>query len=191
MPASTSTGAAVVLRGDQSPVPAKNRVRGHDAGDLRQDTPAELFASHGESTALGVGQSNRSPAKLLPEIIDQIFLVAVHPASQDGHEEVQSRGHSLSLVGRHGQRRPCLGGSLDPGRFFAPYARAMRGCPSCEGPHSLRLRVSGRPPGCQLFLRDRPRRQRRRNGGPFLLRCLRLRRWCRRRTGCWDKFLER
>ena len=58
---------------------------------------------------------------LLPEIIDQIFLVAVHPASQDEHEEVQSRGHSLSLLGRHGQYRPCVGDSPDPGRFFAPY----------------------------------------------------------------------
>ena len=36
---------------------------------------------------------------LLPEIIDQIFLVAVHPASQGEHEEVQSVGHCLRLRG--------------------------------------------------------------------------------------------
>ena len=34
-PASTSAGAAVVLPGNQPPVPAENRVRRDDAGDLR------------------------------------------------------------------------------------------------------------------------------------------------------------
>ena len=57
--ASTSAGAAVVLPGNQPPVPAENRVKRDDAGDLRQNPPAEFLASHRESTALGVGHSLR------------------------------------------------------------------------------------------------------------------------------------
>ena len=80
MPASTSVGAAVVLPGNQPPVPAENRVRCDDAGDLRQNPPAEFLASHRESTALGVGQAKWTWAKLLPEdpsllpeIIDHVY----------------------------------------------------------------------------------------------------------------------
>ena len=96
-PASTSAGAAVVLPGNQPPVPAENRVRRDDAGDLRQNPPAEFLASHRESTALGVGQAKWTWAKLLPEdpillpeIIDHVFLVAVYPASGREYEEAQS-----------------------------------------------------------------------------------------------------
>ena len=61
-PTSTSVGAAVVLLGNQSPVPAENRVRRDDTGDLRQDPPAEFLAADGEPT-LGVGRrSGRGPS---------------------------------------------------------------------------------------------------------------------------------
>ena len=88
-PASTAAGAAGVCLGDQSPVPAENRVRRDDAGDLHPDAPSELLAAHGESTAWGIGQAKRPRAQvlpedpiLLPEIRDQIVLVAGHPASE-------------------------------------------------------------------------------------------------------------
>ena len=55
---------------------------------------------------------------LLPEIVDQIVLVTVHPASEREDEELQRRRHSLRLLGRLDQHRPSLG------RFFAPYALA-------------------------------------------------------------------
>ena len=94
-PASTAAGAAVVCLGDQSPVPAENRVRRDDAGDLHHDAPSEFLAAHGESTALGIGQAKRPRAQvlpedpiLLPEIRDQIVLVAVHPASERENEEL-------------------------------------------------------------------------------------------------------
>ena len=94
-PASTAAGAAGVCLGDQSPVPAENRVRRDDAGDLHQDAPSEFLAAHGESTALGIGQAKRPRAQvlpedpiLLPEIRDQIVLVAVHPASERENEEL-------------------------------------------------------------------------------------------------------
>ena len=59
---------------------------------------------------------------LLPEIVDQIVLVTVHPASEREDEELQRRRHSLRLLGRLDQHRPSLG------RFFAPYAirKAMK-----------------------------------------------------------------
>ena len=71
-PASTAAGAAVVCLGDQSPVPAENRARRNDAGDLHQDAPSEFLAAHGESTALGIGQAKRPRAQVLPE--DPILL---------------------------------------------------------------------------------------------------------------------
>ena len=55
---------------------------------------------------------------LLPEIVDQIVLVTVHPASEREDEELQRRRHSLRLLGRLDQHRPSLG------RFFAPYGQA-------------------------------------------------------------------
>ena len=119
-PSPTSTSTAIVLLGNQTPVPAENRVRRDDACHLTQDPPAEFLASHRESTALGVGQAKRSRTKvlpedaiLLPEIVDAIFLVAIHPASQGQHDEVQSVGQGLRLHGSDtaGYLR-CLGDSL-------------------------------------------------------------------------------
>ena len=105
-PSPTPAGTAIVLLGDQPPVPAENRVGRDDACHLTQDPPAEFLASHRESPALGVGQAKRSRTKmlpedaiLLPEIVDAIFLVASYPASQGQHEEVQSVGHGRRLHG--------------------------------------------------------------------------------------------
>ena len=42
----TAACAAVVCLGDQSPVPAENRVRRDDAGDLHPDAPSEFLAAH-------------------------------------------------------------------------------------------------------------------------------------------------
>ena len=85
-PASTSVGAAVVLPGNQPPVPAENRVRRDDAGDLRQNPPAEFLASHRESAALGVGQAKWTWAKLLPE--DPILLLSVSNSLSGRHWEL-------------------------------------------------------------------------------------------------------
>ena len=59
------------------------------------DAPSEFLAAHGESTALGIGQAKRPRAQvlpedpiLLPEIRDQIVLVAGHPASERENEEL-------------------------------------------------------------------------------------------------------
>ena len=127
-PASTSVGAAVVLPGNQPPVPAENRVGCDDAGDLRQNPPAEFLASHRESTALGVGQAKWTWATLLPEdpillpkIIDHVFLVAVHPASGREYEEAQSVGQSLRLLGKQPLAPTWFRRFANLGRFVAPY----------------------------------------------------------------------
>ena len=98
----------------------------YGARDLRQDPPAEFVTAHSESTTLGVRQAKRPRAQvfsedpiLLPEIVDQIVLVTVHPASEREDEELQRRRHSLRLLGRLDQHRPSLG------RFFAPYGVKM------------------------------------------------------------------
>ena len=59
------------------------------------NAPSEFLAAHGESTALAIGQAKRPRAQvlpedpiLLPEIRDQIVLVAVHPASERENEEL-------------------------------------------------------------------------------------------------------
>ena len=116
---STSAGAAIVFLGDQSPVPTQDRIRGDDARDLRQDPPAEFVTAHSESTTLGVRQAKRPRAQvfsedpiLLPEIVDQIVLVTVHPASEREDEELQRRRHSLRLLGGLDQHRPSLGRPL-------------------------------------------------------------------------------
>ena len=147
---STSAGAAIVFLGDQSPVPTQDRIRGDDARDLRQDPPAECVTAHSESTTLGVRQAKRPRAQvfsedpiLLPEIVDQIVLVTVHPASEREDEELQRRRHSRRLLGRLDQHRPSLG------RFFAPYGKEFCGRAMLTWAHTqgltLRLIEPGKP----------------------------------------------
>ena len=90
--------------------------------------PAEFLASHRESTALGVGQAKWTWAKLLPEdpillpeIVDHVFLVAVHPASGREYEEAQSVGHSLRLLGKQPLAPNLFRRFANLGRFVAPY----------------------------------------------------------------------
>ena len=58
---------------------------------------------------------------LLPEIIDHVFLVAVHPASGREYEEAQSVGHSLRLLGEQPLAPTLFRRFANLGRFVAPY----------------------------------------------------------------------
>ena len=127
---SVPTGTAIVLLGDQTPVPAENRVRRDDACHLTQDPPAECLAAHRESPTLAVGQTKRSRTKmlpedaiLLPEIVDTIFLVASHPASQGQYEEMQSVGHGRRLHGSDTAVTHVVSGIHSP----RPFSRTIRG----------------------------------------------------------------
>ena len=85
------------------------------------------------STALGGGQAKWTWAKLLPEdpillpeIIDHVFLVAVHPASGREYEEAQSVGHSLRLLGEQPLAPTLFRRFANLGRFVAPYTGRWR-----------------------------------------------------------------
>ena len=58
-------------------------------------------------------------AILLPEIVDEIFVAASHPASQSQHEEVQSVGHGLKLRGSDTTVTHVVSGIHSPRPFFS------------------------------------------------------------------------
>ena len=86
---------------------------------LRQDPSAEFLPAYGASirpaalagldstiwpSALRITQTERSIAQLLsqdsillPEIVDQIFLVTIQPARNSEDKEVQRMGHPVRL----------------------------------------------------------------------------------------------
>ena len=89
--------------------------------------------------ALGVGQAKWTWATLLPEdpillpeIIDHVFLVAVHPASGREYEEAQSVGHSLRLLREQPLAPTLFGRFANLGRFVAPYGKFRNECLSLE-----------------------------------------------------------
>ena len=64
------------------------RARPDDPGHLHQDPATEFLSAHGETAALSIGQAERTTAQLLAEdsillteIVDQIVLMPVEPAS--------------------------------------------------------------------------------------------------------------
>ena len=59
--------------------------------------------------------------------------MAVHPASDGKHEEVQSMRHRQRLPGTDGLQPPCADDSPDLGRFFAPYGFGHPRNPSYDG----------------------------------------------------------
>ena len=137
-PSPTPAGTAIVLLGDQPPVPAENRVRPDDA--LPPDSRSagtEFLASHRESRGewASVRRSGRGPrcspedAILLLEIVDAIFLAGELPSQRQGqHEEGRHERGAWPEVTwlRHGRHPRCLGDLTRPGRFLAPYGSAGR-----------------------------------------------------------------
>jgi len=135
-----SPSAAVVLLGDQFPVPTENRVARNDACHLGQRSAAEFPAPHRESPALRVSQLKRPTANLLAEdpillsqTVDQILLTAVQPASEGEDEELQGLGHPPRLrrsapgsIAAGGPTTRRLGPSSAPYRDTAPSRNPRR-----------------------------------------------------------------
>ena len=67
-------------------------------------------------------------AILLPEIVDAIFLVASHPASQGQHEEMQSVGYGRRLHGSDTAVTHVVSGIHAP----RPFSRTIRGPSLCR-----------------------------------------------------------
>ena len=90
----------------------------------------DLARADRRSTALGVGQAQQSrttvlpeDAILLPERVEEIFLVAIHSASQGQHEEAQRVGHGRRLRGPDTAVTHIVSGIHSP----RPFSRTIRG----------------------------------------------------------------
>ena len=75
--------------GNQLPVPAQDRVGGHEGRDLPQDPSTEAVALRGEASALVVGPPKAAASQLGPEdpvllyqVLDDVLLVAVDPSGE-------------------------------------------------------------------------------------------------------------
>ena len=85
--------AAVVLLGNQLPMPSQQGCRRDDGRDLFQDFPAELLRPCCQTATLVVSESHPSVPNLfskdaifLSEIFNDMLLVLVHPA-RDGNDQ--------------------------------------------------------------------------------------------------------
>ena len=130
-PASTAAGAAVVCLGDQSPVPAENRVKRDDAGDLHQDSPSEFLAAHGASTALGIGPAKRPRAQVLPE--DPILLPEIRDQIVLGSSRCVASARARASIFSGGARRPASHVRYDSGDAPSVAANA-----ACDWPNEIR-----------------------------------------------------
>ena len=59
---------------------------------------------------------------LLSEIVDQVFLVAIHPASNGEQQELQRMRHRDRLLARDAGTESAVDDWPHLGRFFAPNA---------------------------------------------------------------------
>ena len=94
--------------GNRGPVPSEDRVRRHERGHLGQDTSPQSVALGRESTPLVIGQPETPPAQLLfedavllPHVVDDFQLMAIHPAREGDKEDAQpdSGNHGPSVLG--------------------------------------------------------------------------------------------
>src|SRR2546427_7029837 len=93
--------APIKLLGDQSLVPAQERVRRSEQGDLLEALAAKRVGERGKATAFRVRQAQPAATELgfehtifLNEIGDDLLLVPLQPAGHHGDEHVQD--HSCS-----------------------------------------------------------------------------------------------
>ncbi len=105
-PRSTAPGA-VVLPGDQAPVPAQDGLGSDDASDLFKDLAAQDLAFDSEAATLIIAQTEASIAQLLAkdvvllkEVLDDVALLAVDPGGEGDEEELEG-GWERSAHGNH------------------------------------------------------------------------------------------
>jgi hypothetical protein len=87
---------AVVLLGDEPLVPAENCVRRDDACHLLKHLSSQDLALHGETATVVVVQAEPLTTKLftkdavlLHQVVDDLSLVAIHPAGEEKQEEAE------------------------------------------------------------------------------------------------------
>jgi hypothetical protein len=111
--ASSSLRATVVLLGNELSVPAKDRVRRHQPGELRQRTSADRSALRREPPPLDVGEAQTPATELLAkhtvlllEVLDDLDLAAVHPAREHQEQEIGAVPPTSSAILPRGARAP-------------------------------------------------------------------------------------
>ena len=96
---------------DKLSVPAENGVGCDDGCDAAEDPTPKDLALRGESAPLIVCESKSLSAELLleyavffNEVVDGLGLVAVHPASEGGEEELKREefGHCILIIDSQG-----------------------------------------------------------------------------------------
>jgi hypothetical protein len=94
-----ASSSAVILPGDELTVPAQNRVRCHQSGDLVQHASAQYPTFRREASALVVSEPRPPLAQLLAEdavlllqVVDHRVLATVDPAREKQEQELQRRG---------------------------------------------------------------------------------------------------
>ncbi len=95
-PAAPPVLRAVVLPRDQGPVPAKNRRRSHQPGELVERLAPQRLALHREPATLSIGQPQPPVPQLLSEhpvlleqVLDCELLPTVDPARHDQDEKLE------------------------------------------------------------------------------------------------------
>jgi hypothetical protein len=103
-------GAAIVLFGNELPVPAQQRVRGDQGVELFEGRSAELLGFRRQAASLAIGEADSSPALrllfqdlvLCQNVFDDLVLFPVDPAGDrddDDGPSVDERSHSKSVDG--------------------------------------------------------------------------------------------
>ena len=88
--------APVILPGDQSSVPAEQSIWCHHGLKIQEGSAAELLSSPSQASALGIREPEAlvtmvfpKDSVLLPEILDDILLIAAHPSRQHHHQKLK------------------------------------------------------------------------------------------------------
>ncbi len=107
-PARTTTQAAVILAGDQFPVPTGQGLRRGNGRDFGQHPSSHQPSFGGEAAALIVCEAKSSFAQLSPEypvffpqVFDRVLLLLIHPPGnneQQKAERIYALRHRLSSL---------------------------------------------------------------------------------------------
>jgi len=105
-----SLGGVRPLHRNQLVVPPKDRVWGHDGGDLGEQAATECMALGCESSTLIISEAKSPIAELLlehsillNEVGNDLRLVAVGPSCEGGEEQLEREGigQDLEILSLH------------------------------------------------------------------------------------------
>ena len=92
----TTLRAPIILLRDKFPVPPKQSVWCDEGREFLEHVTADLLRLRCQSAPLSVGEEKTLVADLLPEdavlfleVLDHVLLLAIHPACERNHEEVE------------------------------------------------------------------------------------------------------